>query len=87
MAGLAAERLLPGEGYDIELRPIELLRKSRRCGVANGESAAVGGDPVGIGHAHPGGGAVPGENDVVPRIDAGKIRKLAITRAPDGRVL
>ena len=40
--GFAAQRLLPGEGHDIELRPVERLRERRRGGVADGEAFAVG---------------------------------------------
>ena len=64
MRGFAAQHLLPGEGHDIELGPVELLRERRRGGVADGQAFAVGRDPVGVGHAHAGGGAVPGEDDV-----------------------
>ncbi len=85
--GLAAQRLLPGEGHDIELRPVERLRERRRGGVADGQALAVGADPVGIGHAHAGGGAVPGEDDVGGRIDLGEIGDLAVSRVQLGDVL
>ena len=64
MAPLAAHRLLPGEGGDVELRPGQVLREGRRGGVAEGEAGAVGGDPVGVRDAGARGGAVPGEADV-----------------------
>ena len=66
---LAAERLLPGEGDDVELGPIEVLREGGGGRVADRQALAVGGDPVGVGHAHAGGRAVPGEDDVVVEID------------------
>ena len=50
--GLAAQRLLPRERDDIELRPIERLRESRRGGVADGKAGPIGRDPVGIRHPH-----------------------------------
>ncbi|MEH2475460.1 hypothetical protein V1284_006904 [Nitrobacteraceae bacterium AZCC 2299] len=78
MTGLAAQRLLPGEGDDIELGPVERLRERRRGGVANRQAFTIGLDPVGIGHAHAGGGAVPGEDDVGSRIGLAEIRDFAI---------
>ena len=39
---LAAQRLLPGEGDDIELRPVERLGEGGRGGVADGDALAVG---------------------------------------------
>jgi len=71
--GLAAERLLPGERRDIELWPVERLREGRPRSHRRSTSGPIGGDPVGIGHAHTRGGAVPGEDDVACRIDAGEI--------------
>ena len=54
MGGFTAERLLPGEGHDIELRPFQRLRERGRGRVADGQAGAVGGDPVGIrGRARP----------------------------------
>ena len=79
--GFAAQRLLPGEGGDIELWPIERLRERGRGRVADRKSGAIGGNPVGIGHAHARGGAVPGEDDVACRIDAGQIGQFAIAGA------
>ncbi len=64
VAALAAHRLLPGEGGDVELVPRQTLREGGRGGVAEGQAGAVGGDPVAVRHAGAGGGAVPGEADV-----------------------
>ncbi len=69
--GLAAQHLLPGERDHIELGPIERLREGGRGRVADGQALAVGGDPVAVRHAHAGGGAVPGEDDVGGEIDLG----------------
>ena len=55
---------------DIELRPVEILREGRRGRVADRQPLAVGGDPVGVRHAHARRRAVPGEDDVVVEIDA-----------------
>ena len=43
---LAAQHLLPGEGDDIELREVELLREGGRGRVADGQALAVGRDAV-----------------------------------------
>ena len=40
MRALPAQRLLPGEGDDIELGPVELLREGGRGRVADGEALA-----------------------------------------------
>ncbi len=87
MRALPAERLLPGEGDDIELGEIEALRERRRGGVANGETFAVGGDPVAVGHAHAGSGAVPGEHHVAVEIDFRQIGQLAIGHLENGDIL
>jgi hypothetical protein len=63
---LAAQRLLPGEGDDVELGPVEPARtrpRSRRR--SSGPRGRP--DPVGVGDAHARGGAVPGEDDVGSR--------------------
>ena len=44
-------------------------------------------DPVGVGHAHAGGGAVPGEDDVARRIDLGEIGDFTIAGVELGDVL
>ena len=69
MRGLAAERLLPGKGDDIELRPIELLGEGGGGRVADRQALAVGRDPIGVGNAHARCRAVPGEDDVIVEID------------------
>src|SRR5580704_8835605 len=80
MRPLAPENLLPGERHDIELRPIELLGKGRRCGVADRQPFAVAGDPIAVRHANAGGSAIPGENDVVVEIDLRQVRQFAVWR-------
>src|SRR5690606_19934086 len=87
MRRLAAQRLLPGEGHDVELGPIERLRESGRSRVANCKTLTRGADPVGIRHAYAGRGSVPGENDIGGRIGLGEIGNLAITRGELGDVL
>ena len=87
MGRLAPENLLPGERHDIELRPIEFLGEGRRCRVADRQSLSVAGDPIAVGHANAGGGAIPGENDVVVEIDLGKVRQLAVRRLERADVL
>ena len=78
MRALAAQNLLPGEGDDIELGEIEVLREGGRGRVADGQALAVGGDDIAIGDADARGGAVPGEDDVAVEIDLGEIDELAV---------
>jgi hypothetical protein len=80
VAALPAQHLLPGEGDDIELGEIEILRKRRRGGVADGQALAVGRDEIAVRHAHARGGAVPGEDDIAVEIDGRKIRQFAVSR-------
>ena len=87
MARLAADRLLPGESDHIELVPIERLGERSRGRVADRQSAAVGGDPIGIGDAHARGGAVPGEHDVGRRIGPGEIGEFAVSGLEHRHVL
>ena len=84
--GLAAQRLLPGEGGDIDLVPGDGLGEHRRGGVGEGEAGAVGGDPVAVRHAHARGGAVPGEQHVAAEIDLGEIGQLAVLGLEDAQV-
>src|SRR5213075_1016809 len=83
MRRLAAERLLPAEGADIDLGPVDRLSEGGRGRVANGEAAAVGGDPIGIGDPHAAGRAVPGDDQVAGRIDTGQVGDFAIAGGPD----
>ena len=87
MRRLAAQHLLPGEGDDVELRPVEVLGEGRRGGVADGEALAVGRDPVAVGHPHARRRAVPGEDDVVVEVDVAEIGKLAVGRLQRADVL
>ena len=80
MRSLAAQRLLPGEGHHIELGPIEILGKGGAGGVADGYAGAISRDEVAVGDTDPGGGAVPGEDQIGVRVDLGQVRKLAIGR-------
>ncbi len=84
---LAAENFLPGEGHDVEFRPVELLREHGGRRVADRQALAVGGDPAGVGHADAGRRAVPGEDDVLVEIDTCQVGKLAIGRLQCPRVL
>ena len=77
---LAAQRLLPGEGHHIELRPVERLGEAGAGGVADGEARAIGGDEIGVRHAHAGGRAVPGEDEVGLAADPGEVRQSAVGR-------
>ena len=86
MLRLAAEHLLPGEGRDIELRPVDRLREHGRGRVANGQSLAVGGNPIGVRHAHARGGSVPGEHHVAVEIDLAQIRQVAVRCEQSARV-
>jgi hypothetical protein len=86
-AALAAQHLLPGEGDDIELGKVEVLREGRRGGIADRQALAIGRDEIGIRNAHAGGGAVPGEDHVAVEIDGGKIRQLAVAGFDLARVL
>ena len=86
MRALAAQHLLPGEGDDIEFRKVEALRERRRGGVANGQSAAVGRNEIGIGNAHARGRAVPGEHHVAIEIDRREIGQPAVVGFDDARV-
>ncbi len=78
MRGFAAQRLLPAERADIDLRPVDILRESGGGCITDGEAGAVGRDPVAIGRAYAAGRAVPGEHHIVRRVDAGQIGDLAI---------
>ncbi len=78
MCALAAQNLLPGEGDDIELGEIEVLRESGRGRVADRQALAVGRDEIGVRNAHARGRAVPGEDHVAVEIDGRKIRQLAV---------
>ena len=80
MAAFAAQHLLPGIGYDIELVPRQIHREAGGSGVGEGQPGAVVGDPVAIGHAHARGRAVPGEDHIAGRIDRGEVGQRAIRR-------
>ena len=80
MRALAAQRLLPGEGHDIELGPVEILGEGGAGGVADGDAFTVGGDEVGVRDADARGGAVPGEDQVGVLAHLGQVRQLAVRR-------
>ena len=81
MRGLAAEHLLPGEGDDIKLRPVEALGEGGGGGVADGQPLTIVSDPARVDDAHARGGAVPGEDDIaVLRVDLLEVRQFAIGR-------
>src|SRR6185437_9295055 len=79
----AAKGLLPAEGPDIDLWPVDVLCEGRRRRVADGEPGAVGGNPVSIWHSDAAGRAVPGEDDVVGPIDSAELGNLAIVCGAD----
>ena len=87
MLPLAAKHLLPGEGNNVELRPVEFLREGGGGGVAERQAFAVSGDPVRIRNADAGGRAVPGEDHVVLEIGLGKIGQRAVGRIVYAHVL
>ena len=78
MTALAAQNLLPGEGGDIELGEVHVLREGCRRGVADGQALAIGRNEIGIRNADARGGAVPGEDDVAVEIDLRQVRKKAV---------
>ena len=80
MRAFAAERLLPVEGDDIELCEVEALREGGGGGVADGQAGAIIWNEIAIGHAHAGGGAVPGEDHVAVEIYLAEVRQFAIGR-------
>ena len=69
------------------LSQASVLREGGRGRVADRQPFAVGGDPVAVRHAHAGGRAVPGEDDVALEIDLGEIGQLAVGRFEDAHVL
>ncbi len=79
MRTLAAQNLLPGEGDDIELGEIEVLREGGRGRIADRQALAISRDKIGIRNADAGGRAVPGEDHVTVEIDGGKVGKFAVT--------
>ena len=85
--GLAAQRLLPGEGHDIELVPIERLRESRRGGVADREPARSALIQSALGTRTP--EVVPFQVNTTSRgrIDLGEIGQRAVGRLEHGDVL
>jgi hypothetical protein len=85
--GLAAERLLPGEGGDVELRPVEVLRERGRRGVADRQARPVCRNPGAVGNANARRRAVPGEHDIVVEIDRGEIRQIAVGGLEGANVL
>ena len=86
MCRLATQNFLPAEGGHIKLVPGQILRKGSRGGIADGKPLTVSLDPIAIRHAHTRGGAVPGKDDIVVRIDTGQINNLAVFGGLDRRV-
>jgi hypothetical protein len=85
--GFPAQRLLPGEGGDIDLRPIDRLGEDGGRGIGKGEPAALQGNPVAVGHAHARRGAVPGEQHIALEIDALEVGQLAVLSLNDAQIL
>ena len=86
MRALAAQRLLPGEGGDIEFFEVEPLGEGGRSRVANGEALAIGRNETAVRHAHARGRAVPGEDHVAVEIDLRQIRQCAVARLEPANV-
>ena len=87
MGRLAAEHLLPGEGHDIELWPVERLREGGRGRVADRQPLAIIRDPARVNDAHARRRAVPGEDDVAGfRVDLLQVRQLAIRRLEEADI-
>ena len=86
MPAFAAQRLLPAEGRDIDLVPVDVVGEHRAGRVGEAQALAVVRNPVAVGNAHARGGAVPGEQHVVRPVDLAEVGKLAVIGADDGRV-
>ena len=84
MAALAAQNLLPGEGGNVDLGPVDVVGEDSRGGVCEGQAFTVGRDPVGVRNAHARGGAVPGEEHVVGPVDLVEVGQLAVIGAEHG---
>ncbi len=81
-----AEHLLPGERGDVDFAPIDGLRAQRRRRIDEGETAAVGGNPIAVRHAHARCRAVPGEDHVAIEVDAGEIGQMPVVGRQHARV-
>ena len=77
MRRLAAKRLLPGPGDHIEPIPGQVHGEGGRCRVADYQALATP-QPRTVGKAHAGGGAVPGEHDVMRRVDRVEVGQAAV---------
>ncbi len=86
MRRLAAHRLLPGEGGDVEFFPGQVLREGGGGGVAEGQPVPVRSDPITVRDPGAGGGAVPGEADIRLGPHRREIRQLAIGRRDHPRI-
>ena len=83
MRRFAAKGLLPAEGTDIDLRPIDVLSERARGRIADAEARAVGGYPVTARDADTAGRSVPGEHDVARPVDPIERANLAIIGGAD----
>ena len=86
MRRLAAKRLLPGEGHDIEPVPRQRLREGGRGRVADRQAPAIGGDRGRWRDADARGRAVPGEDHVMVEVHVGEIDDAAVGRLQYPRV-
>ena len=75
---LAAHGLLPGESHHIELGEGQVLGEGGRGRVADGHAFAGIRNKVAVRDTDARGGAVPGEDQVLLRIDLGQVRQLAV---------
>ena len=78
VGGFAAHHFLPGPGDDIEFAVVEVHGEDGGGGVAEDKSFALLRDPVEVGDADAGGGAVVGEDDVVIEIDGTEVGKFSV---------
>ena len=69
------------------LVPRHVLREDGRGGIADRQALAVGRDGDVGGHAHAGGGAVGGEDNVVVEVHLGEVGQLAVVALHVGHVL
>ena len=87
VGGFAAHYFLPGPGDDIEFAVVEVHGEDGGGGVAEDESFALLRDPVEVGDADAGGGAVVGEDDVVIEINGTEVGKFSVVGFVAGDVL
>ncbi len=83
MGRFPAEHFLPAEGDDIQFLERDVLGEHGRGGIADHDAVGIGADPAMIVHAHAGGRAVPGEDDIGLVARAVEVRQDAIVADMD----